>query len=169
MITKPWGPRCGSRQGIWKGARAPLPASSPWRRSRENNEADEGVRAPLFSFELGQLRNAPMPNPALWRDRENHGHCRSRELRLRHRAVIGTDEKNIPPTIHPSFSPTMNLKPGDSITFKVRTFRDQGGETWNFDDGTPPVKVQSDGNAKALARDAYATTHRAFAKQVITL
>lgn len=78
--------------------------------------------------------------------------------------VIGEDEKNIPPAIHPSFSPTMNLKPGDNITFKVRTFRDHGGETWNFGDGTPTVKVQSDGNAKALAKDGYAVTQHAFAK-----
>lgn len=78
--------------------------------------------------------------------------------------VIGDDLKNIPPAIHPSFSPTTNIKPGVPITFKVRTFRDQGGETWNFGDGTPAVKVQSDGNAKALAKDGYAITEHAFAK-----
>lgn len=78
--------------------------------------------------------------------------------------VIGDDEKNIPPAIHPSFSPTTNIKPGDNITFKVRTFRDHGGETWNFGDGTPAVSVQSDGNAKALAKDGYAVTQHTFAK-----
>lgn len=78
--------------------------------------------------------------------------------------VMGEDEKNIPPAIHPSFSPTMHLKPGDNITFKVRTFRDHGGETWNFGDNTPPVHVESDGNAKALAKDGYAITQHAFAK-----
>lgn len=78
--------------------------------------------------------------------------------------VMGEDEKNIPPAIHPSFSPTMHLKPGDNITFKVRTFRDHGGETWNFGDGTPTVNVESDGNAKALAKDGYAITQHAFAK-----
>ena len=78
--------------------------------------------------------------------------------------VIGADEKNIPPTIHPSFSPTTNIKPGDTITFKVRTFRDRGGETWNFGDGTPPVKVESDGNAKPLAKDGYAVTSHVFEK-----
>ncbi len=78
--------------------------------------------------------------------------------------VIGEDEKNIPPAIHPSYWPTMNLKPGQPITFKVRTFRDRGGETWDFGDGTPPVKVTSDGNAKPLAKDGYAVTEHAFAK-----
>jgi murein DD-endopeptidase MepM/ murein hydrolase activator NlpD len=78
--------------------------------------------------------------------------------------VIGSDEKNLPPTIHPTFWPTTGLKPGTEITFKVRTFRTTGGETWDFGDGTPKVSVKSDGNAKALAKDGYAITRHAFAK-----
>ena len=78
--------------------------------------------------------------------------------------VIGTDAKHLPPTIHPTFHPTQHLKPGQPITFKVRTFRDHGGETWEFGDGTPPVNVTSDGNAKPLAKDGYAITEHAFAK-----
>lgn len=78
--------------------------------------------------------------------------------------VVGEDLGKIPPAIHPAFSPTTNIKPGVPVTFKVRTFRDRGGETWDFGDGTPPVKVQSDGNAKALAKDGYAITEHAFAK-----
>ncbi len=78
--------------------------------------------------------------------------------------VIGNDLQKIPSTIHPSYSPTTNIQPGVPITFKVRTFRDHGGETWNFGDGTPPVKVQSDGNAVERAKDGYAITEHAFAK-----
>ena len=78
--------------------------------------------------------------------------------------VIGSDDKNLPPTIHPTFWPTTNLKPGTEITFKVRTFRTTGGETWDFGDGTPKVNVKSDGNAKALAKDGYAITQHSFAK-----
>lgn len=78
--------------------------------------------------------------------------------------VMGADDKDIPPVVHPTFSPTMNIKPGDLITFKVRTFRDHGGETWDFGDGTPTVKVKSDGNASAHAKDGYAVTQHAFAK-----
>lgn len=78
--------------------------------------------------------------------------------------VIGSDEKNLPPTIHPTFWPTTGLKPGTEITFKVRTFRTTGGETWDFGDGTPKVSVKSDGNAKALAKDGYAVTQHSFAK-----
>lgn len=78
--------------------------------------------------------------------------------------IAGDDPKKIPSTIHPSFAPTMNLKSGQAVTFKVRTFRDAGGETWDFGDGSPPVTVKSDGNAKALAKDGYAVTTHSFAK-----
>lgn len=78
--------------------------------------------------------------------------------------VMGSDEKNLPPTIHPTFWPTTGIKPGVEITFKVRTFRTTGGETWDFGDGTPKVTVKSDGNAKALAKDGYAITKHAFTK-----
>ena len=50
------------------------------------------------------------------------------------------------------------------MTFKVRSFRiarTDGHEVWDFGDGTPSVKVQSDGNASSRAKDGYAvTTHR---------
>lgn len=78
--------------------------------------------------------------------------------------VMGRDDKNLPPTIHPAFWPTTNLKPGVPVTFKVRSFRASGGETWDFGDGTPPVRVKSDGNAKALAPDGYAVTTHAFSR-----
>jgi murein DD-endopeptidase MepM/ murein hydrolase activator NlpD len=68
----------------------------------------------------------------------------------------------LPPSIHAAYAPTLGIKPGDEITFKVRSFRTaEGGETWDFGDGSPPVKVKSDGNAVKLAKDGYAvTTHR---------
>ncbi len=78
--------------------------------------------------------------------------------------VIGSDEKNLPPTIHPTFWPTTGIRPGDAVTFKVRTFRTIGGETWDFGDGSPKVRVKSDGNAKSLAKDGYAITEHLFAR-----
>jgi len=70
----------------------------------------------------------------------------------------------VPPSIHAVYWPTFDIKAGDEVTFKVRSFRigpDEGHEVWDFGDGTPPVKVQSDGNAVKLAKDGYAvTTHR---------
>ena len=71
----------------------------------------------------------------------------------------------LPPTIHAAYYPTMGIKPGDEVTFKVRTFRTtEGEETWDFGDGTPPVKVKSDGNAVQLAKDGYAVTTHRFTK-----
>lgn len=72
------------------------------------------------------------------------------------------DPGRLPPTIHASYAPTAGIKPGDEVTFKVRTFRTKDGrETWDFGDGTPPATVRSDGNAVPLAKDGYAvTTHR---------
>lgn len=72
--------------------------------------------------------------------------------------------RQLQPAIHASYWPTEDLKPGDEVTFKVRTFQirpTEGRERWNFGDGSPPVEVQSDGNARTLAKDGYAiTTHR---------
>src|SRR5207249_5977799 len=70
--------------------------------------------------------------------------------------------KLVPPTIHANYAPTFGIKPGDPVTFKVRTFRTtDGNEMWNFGDGSPPVTVRSDGNIKPLAPEGYAeTVHR---------
>ena len=66
------------------------------------------------------------------------------------------------PTIHASYAPTFGIRPGDPVTFKVRTFfAEPTGETWDFGDGSPPVSVRSDGNARPKAADGYAeTVHR---------
>ncbi|MBM3888290.1 MAG: PKD domain-containing protein [Verrucomicrobia bacterium] len=69
-----------------------------------------------------------------------------------------------PPGIHAAYWPTFGIKADDEVTFKVRSFYvapDEGEEEWDFGDGTPAVRVRSDGNAQALAPDGYAiTTHR---------
>ena len=68
------------------------------------------------------------------------------------------------PRVHAAYWPTLAIEPGDEVTFKVRSFRvepDEGHETWDFGDGSPPAKTQSPGNADAHAKDGYAvTTHR---------
>ena len=72
---------------------------------------------------------------------------------------------NPPPTIHASYAPTLGIRAGDPVTFKVRTFRaDAGNETWDFGDGSPPVVVHSDGNAQPHAPGGYAETVHRFAK-----
>ncbi len=72
---------------------------------------------------------------------------------------------HLPPSIHAVYSPTFAVKPGDPVTFLVRTFRTTDGkETWDFGDGSPRVEVQSDGNAVPLAKDGYARTVHQYAK-----
>jgi hypothetical protein len=71
----------------------------------------------------------------------------------------------LPPTIHPAFAPTMNIRAGDPVTFKVRSFRTTfGSEVWDFGDGSAKVTVKSDGNVNSLAKDGYAVTQHRFAK-----
>jgi len=79
--------------------------------------------------------------------------------------VIDRDKPDqVPPSIHAVYYPTFDIKAGDEVTFKARSFRigrDEGHEVWDFGDGSPTVRVQSDGNAVKLAKDGYAvTTHR---------
>ncbi len=79
--------------------------------------------------------------------------------------VIDRDEPEpLPPSIHAVYAPTFGIRPGDPVTFKTRTFRAGGGETWDFGDGSPPVRVKSDGNARVHAPDGYATTTHSFKK-----
>lgn len=80
--------------------------------------------------------------------------------------VIDRDETVLyPPRLHATFHPTMNISSGEELTFKVRSFGiEEGREVWDFGDGTPPVEVQSDGNAIPLAADGYAVTTHAFAE-----
>jgi murein DD-endopeptidase MepM/ murein hydrolase activator NlpD len=71
----------------------------------------------------------------------------------------------LPPSIHAVYAPTFGIRPGDPVTFLVRTFRTTDGkETWDFGDGSPKVEVQSDGNVVKLAKDGYARTVHNYAK-----
>jgi hypothetical protein len=86
-------------------------------------------------------------------------------------AVVQVFDKSrplpVPPAIHAACWPTMGLKVGDEITFKVRSFAlkaDQGREAWDFGDGSKTVYTRSDGNAKKLARDGYAITKHRYSK-----
>jgi murein DD-endopeptidase MepM/ murein hydrolase activator NlpD len=76
-----------------------------------------------------------------------------------------SDDESLPPTIHAAYGPTMNLRPGEPITFQVRTCRTtEGHEQWNFGDGTPPVTVTSDGCAQEKNPEGYAKTQHKFTK-----
>ncbi|MEY4940594.1 MAG: hypothetical protein RIQ93_2329 [Verrucomicrobiota bacterium] len=77
--------------------------------------------------------------------------------------VDPTQPSQLPPSIQAAYAPSLGVRAGDPVTFKVRTFRTTDGtETWNFGDGSPPVTVQSDGNVKTLAKDGFAVTQHRF-------
>ncbi len=66
------------------------------------------------------------------------------------------------PSLHATYAPTFDIRPGDPVTFQVRAFRTtEGEEVWDFGDGSPAVRTRSDGNVKPLAPDGYAkVVHR---------
>jgi murein DD-endopeptidase MepM/ murein hydrolase activator NlpD len=78
--------------------------------------------------------------------------------------VFDPEEPRRLTTIHVAYSPTFDLRPGTTVTFKVRSFGSHTGETLDFGDGTPKVRVRSDGNAKHRAKDGYAVATHRFAE-----
>ena len=80
--------------------------------------------------------------------------------------VIDKDHPDrLPPTIHATYAPTNLIRANTPVTFKVRTFRTtDGGETWDFGDGSAPVKVKSDGNVNSHAPWGYAEVHHRYRK-----
>ena len=75
--------------------------------------------------------------------------------------VVGDDSQPVP-GIHATYHPSVGLRAGDPVTFKVRArYTRVGHDVWNFGDGTPLVTVTSNRNESPHARDAYvATIHR---------
>ena len=76
-----------------------------------------------------------------------------------------------PPRVHAAYFPTMNIEPGDPVTFKVRAFNTTSAEcAWDFGDGSPVVTVKSvpyapyDGYTDKHARGGYAVTVHRFPK-----
>lgn len=66
------------------------------------------------------------------------------------------------PAIHAAYYPTFGVKPGDPVTFRVRSFNfDSGNETLDFGDGSPKVTVQS--------RVGYLWNHSKYTKRGIDL
>ncbi len=74
-------------------------------------------------------------------------------------------EESLAPTIHASYYPTLGVRPGQPITFLVRSCRTTfGHETWNFGDGSAPVAVKSDGCSVEKNKEGYARTQHVFRK-----
>jgi hypothetical protein len=82
-------------------------------------------------------------------------------IRTGHVEVIGTSAGGRPtraafygPTaaVHPAFAPTLGVKPGDKLRFKVHTFRKTDGEhAWNSGDSTPHRGVSSPGRVSSAS------------------
>jgi murein DD-endopeptidase MepM/ murein hydrolase activator NlpD len=69
-----------------------------------------------------------------------------------------------PPSIQVTYWPTMEVAPGNPVTFKVRTFgTTDGEEKWSFGDGATAA-TQSDGNVEAHAKNGFASITHSFSK-----
>jgi len=85
--------------------------------------------------------------------------------------VIDRDSPRQVPTIHASYYPTFGIKPGDPVTFLVRTFImgsisdcQAGNEVWDFRDGSPLVIVKSEFDQENVTQGKYAETIHKFSK-----
>lgn len=68
-----------------------------------------------------------------------------------------------PANLHAAFWPTEGIRPGDPVTFSVRSFRTTAGdETIDFGDGSDPVTVRSGAEADKRAPDGYAKVEHAY-------
>ncbi len=69
-----------------------------------------------------------------------------------------------PPTIHALYWPTMNVRPGQPIVFRVFTYRTrEAEETWDFGDGSPKVTVRSKPSEQfLLTAGEYAETRHSY-------
>ena len=70
------------------------------------------------------------------------------------------------PTIQPAYHPTLDIKPGDPVTFLVRTFNTEtGSEIWDFGDGSPTVSVKSETvDRQNVTEGKFAETVHTFAE-----
>jgi murein DD-endopeptidase MepM/ murein hydrolase activator NlpD len=69
----------------------------------------------------------------------------------------------LPPGIHAAYSPTLGIRCGQPVTFKVRAFdTTHGEEVWDFGDGTPMASTKSDGNMDHYAKEGYGVTEHSF-------
>ena len=148
------------------GETVTLDGSRSWSRSGTNN-----IASYTWTFSDGKTaRGAKVehrfPKPGTYSevlkitDKSNNISYDFAEVRVRDRDQ--PDQQ--PPGIHAVYWPTFGIRANDEVTFKVRSSYvapDEGEEEWDFGDGSPAVRVRSDGNVDAHAPDGYAiTTHR---------
>ena len=67
--------------------------------------------------------------------------------------------------LHASYWPTKRIRVGGEVSFLVRSFRvdpPRGDEMWDFGDGSPTARTQSDGAVDQHNKDGYAMTKHHF-------
>ena len=123
----------------WAGEKVVLDGSKSWSRS-----------GPIARFEWTFTDGTTATGPQVERTYDRPGvysevlkvtdRRRARRLRLRRRAGARPVEPRAAAADDPRglLARRSGIKPGDPVTFKVRTFRTTDGqETWDFGDGTP--------------------------------
>lgn len=82
------------------------------------------------------------------------------------KVVSNKQPDKYPIGMHASYWPTLGIKAGDPVIFKVRSFGaavdDKSDELWDFGDGSGKVSVHSDGNQVKHAEDGYAVTQHRY-------
>jgi murein DD-endopeptidase MepM/ murein hydrolase activator NlpD len=70
------------------------------------------------------------------------------------------------PAMQPAYHPSLDISPGDPVTFLVRTFNTEiGSEVWDFGDDTPLISVISETpDRQNYTEGKFATTVHAFAE-----
>lgn len=153
----------------WSGEPVTLDASRSW-----HKEGPEHLK--LFHWQLSDGTTAT--GPVVLRRYERPGHYTEvlevtddqGRTAVDFAVVQVFDRQNpkaIPPSIHAVCWPTLGLRPGDTVNFKVRTFAvrpDEGEETWDFGDGTALQRTRSEGNVDQHAPNGYAVLAHHFAK-----
>ena len=74
---------------------------------------------------------------------------------------------NSVPTIHATYHPSIGIRVGDPIVFKVRArYTNENVDVWDFGDGSPTETVRSNTDPSTHARDGigYASTIHRFKK-----
>ncbi len=125
---------------------------------------------PSFHWKLSDGRTADAPSirrrylkPGTYSEilevKDAHGHVAYDFATVN---VYGDDD---PIAINASYFPSLDLKRGQPVTFKVRTFGTTSGEeTWDFGDGSPRRSTKSDGNVEKLAPNGYAVIEHTYKK-----
>ena len=95
------------------------------------------------------------------RVRDKHGH---QDVDFAIVKVVAASGETVP-GIHATYHPSIDVRAGDPITFKVRArYTDEGIDTWDFGDGTETVAVKSNQSGERHALDAYVPVIHRFAK-----